>query len=77
MKVWVVIFQDSHFDVEVEVWNGPEGARMRAWEWMREICGDRAHVEMNQRMVQAGWVLNLESYEDGPSVRVVESRMKA
>ena len=75
MKIYIVIIEDRHCDVEVK----PFADYSSAEAYARETCL-RYHPtwklhQLDMVMVKAGWVFYATYFEDDCSVRIVEREM--
>ena len=89
MKVYVVIVEDPHVDVEVDVYTDQDAAIRAARDVVQQyvddgdVCtsedcedhGERSE-ELNESMVADGWVFH-HNMNEADSVRVVERELKA
>ena len=74
MKLYVVILEDRHVDVQVEVFSDKEKAVARCWELARQ--DNRYPEEIEEIEVDMeGWVLCLRYSCEGDSCRVFETEL--
>lgn len=75
--LFVVIQEDRHTDVDVEVYGDRDRAIERAGELAREAGGDEAQAQpLNPSMQKEGWLCYITYSCEGDSVRVVERPLK-
>ena len=75
MRLWVVILEDRHIDVMVEIWLDGEAAVERAKALAREYDQHNELKEdesdgLTRNMVKSGWVYHATTGDDGAKVRV-------
>lgn len=79
MKLWVVLIEDRHSDVEVEVWLSRDEALERAAELVVEYSRypeDLSSGDLNDAMIQSGWIFYMRYSGEGDCVRVVETETR-
>lgn len=78
MKLYVVILEDRHIDVQVEVFSDKTKAMTQCWELARQ---DNSHPEdiediaITRHMEKLGWILCLNYSCEGDSCRVVGTEL--
>lgn len=87
MKIYLLVEEDRHFDVEVTPYadadEAIQTAAMRADPFVNQdkAGGEKLSLEsiielgkasLNEAMRQDYWIWNLTTYDDGPKFRVVE-----
>ena len=72
MKIYIVLLEDGHLDIEVEVWTCMEKAIERA----KELAGfHNCSYDVPREVPIAGWLFHIE-YGAGHSVRVEEKELQ-
>jgi hypothetical protein len=71
--MFVVILEDRHIDVEVELYNEKEKAYERAMSLAKENCRHPEDLELGK---VEGWLLYIRYSCEGDSVRVLEKEPK-
>lgn len=77
-SLWVVLLQDRHVDVDVEVWPTREAAEARAGVIAETSAAHPEYIshELTPLMQEQGWTMNIRfSVEDG-YVRVQPTEMR-
>jgi hypothetical protein len=72
MTVYLVIIEDRHIDVEVEVWADGTKAIQRGKEIALEYAGDPKNVKeyLTPSMIKSGWLYNATYSCEDDCVRV-------
>ncbi len=79
MRVWLVIKEDRHVDIHVQVWLDQDAAiaaaklYVRTVDRLNQLEEQQGSEQLTRPMLEAGWVYHATTGDDGPRVRVQET----